>query len=148
MNEFVISDHILKGWQVLVVDDEGDTIEIVQTILEYCGAHVLSASNGQDGFQLALTHRPRFIISDLSMPEMDGWSMLNKLKTTPATADIPVIALTAHAIKGDRERAFGAGFHNYLTKPLRPETFAHDLLSLLIDVPSIREDLKHSSEDR
>ena len=83
--------------------------------------------------------KPRFVISDLSMPEMDGWEFLSALKSTVYTQDIPVIALTAHAMKGDRERAMAAGFHNYLTKPLTATTFMDELLTLLLDIPQLSD---------
>ncbi len=146
MIEFAMSDSLLAGWEVLVVDDELDSTEVVQMLLKMCGAQVLVSNNGREGFELALKHRPRFIISDLSMPDMTGWQMLERLKKTLATQEIPVIALTAHARLPDRERAFAAGFHNYLAKPLRPETFVSELLNLLIDIPSIRDALVHKSE--
>lgn len=127
----------MEGWTVLVVDDEPDSLDVASTLLEMVGVSVLTASNGKLGLELAQAHRPRFIISDLSMPEMSGWEMLKHLKADVATQDIPVIALTAHAMRGDRERAVAAGFHNYLTKPLRPETFINDLLKLLVDIPQM-----------
>ncbi|SRR5258708_3937883 len=144
MEVFIISPTLLKGWPVLVADDEPDSLLVAQRLLKKCGAEVLTASNGKLGLQLATQRRPRFIISDLSMPEMSGWEMLYNLKNTPITADIPVVALTAHAMTGDRERAMEAGFHNYLTKPLRPETFINELLNLLLDIPSINMQLKVS----
>ncbi len=138
---FTMSPELLKDWKVLVVDDEPDSLLVAQTLLEMCGANVFSASNGRQGAELAHRVSPQFIISDLSMPEMSGWQMLHQLKSTPATKEIPVIALTAHAMEGDRKRAMEVGFHNYLTKPLRPETFINDLLRLLIDVSAIAKRL-------
>ena len=129
----------MDGWTVLVVDDEPDSLDVASTLLEMVGVSVLTANNGKRGLELAQAHRPNFIISDLSMPEMSGWEMLKNLKEDVATQNIPVIALTAHAMRGDRERAVAAGFHNYLTKPLRPETFINDLLKLLLDIPQIAE---------
>jgi len=138
---FVMSPDLLKDWNVLVVDDEPDSLLVAQTLLEMCGAHVVNAADGKSGLELARKVRPQFIISDLSMPQMTGWQMLHELKNVPATKDIPVIALTAHAMAGDRKRAMEVGFHNYLTKPLRPETFINDLLRLLIDVSDIADRL-------
>ena len=112
----------MNGWKVLIVDDEPDSLEVAGTLLDMVGVEVLTASNGKAGLEHAKAHRPNFIISDLSMPGMSGWEMLKHLKEDMATQAIPVIALTAHAMRGDRERAVAAGFHNYLTKPLRPET--------------------------
>ncbi|SRR5260221_10373700 len=142
MISFEISDELLKGWEVLVVDDESDSLEVAQTLLEMCGALVFVASYGQQGLELAILNRPRFIISDLSMPGMSGWQLLRALKNNPTTQDIPVIALTAHAMAGDRELAFGAGFHNYLSKPLEPETFINSVLNLLMDIPSFAQELQ------
>jgi CheY-like chemotaxis protein len=134
---FTLSPTLLQDWKVLVVDDEPDSLLVAGMMLEMCGATLFSASNGQDGLEIAKHELPRFIVSDLSMPVMSGWQMLYNLQETPITAHIPVIALTAHAMVGDRERAMEVGFHNYLTKPLRPETFIDDLLALLLDVPEI-----------
>lgn len=132
---YTMREDLLAGWTVVVVDDEPDSLFVAQTLLEMCGAEVITATNGADGFDLAFKCRPAFIISDLSMPEMSGWQMIHKLKHTAATRDIPVIALTAHAMPGDRKRAIEVGFHNYLVKPLRPETFINELLVLLTDIP-------------
>jgi CheY-like chemotaxis protein len=140
--EFQMSETLLVGWDVLVVDDEPDSLLVAQSLLEMCGARVLVANNGKIGFALAKETRPNFIISDLSMPEMSGWQMLHEIKNTLATRDIPVIALTAHAMVGDRQRAMEVGFHNYLAKPLQAETFINDLLRLLIDVPEIHAKLQ------
>jgi two-component system cell cycle response regulator DivK len=137
--QFEISPDLLKDWVVVVVDDEPDSLLVAQTLLEMCGAQVLTASDGQEGFDLIVKARPKFVISDLSMPVMSGWQMLHALQEKPATKEIPVIALTAHAMKGDRVRAMEVGFHNYLTKPLSPETFINDLLRLLIDVDDIQK---------
>lgn len=133
---------LLQGWKILVVDDEVDSVELAHQILKYYGADVLKALNGQQGYDLAYQHMPHFIISDLSMPDMDGWQMLDALKRDRRTLDIPVIALTAHAMLGDREKAIAAGFTNYLTKPLTVQTFMNDLLSLLIEIPQFADDLK------
>lgn len=141
MKTFVVSDKLLRGWVVLVVDDEPDNLLVPQRLLKKCGAEVLTAANGKIGLALAIERKPRVIITDLSMPEMSGWEMLYQILKTPDIATIPVIALTAHAMNGDRERAMGAGFHNYLTKPLRPETFVNDLLNLLVDIPAINVEL-------
>lgn len=137
-----ISRDILKGWKVLVVDDEEDSLNVATRILKYYGAQVITAKNGEDGLATARSEAPRFIISDLSMPRMDGWGLIEQLKKDRATMDIPVIALTAHAMIGDRQRAIAAGFHNYLTKPLTPATFMRDLLNLLTEIPGLAEHLQ------
>jgi CheY-like chemotaxis protein len=131
--------NLLKDWDVVVIDDEPDSLEVARYILDFYGANVHTATNGREGVSLVEQVRPRFVISDLSMPEMDGWEFLGALKSTTTVQDIPVIALTAHAMKGDRERAIGAGFHNYLTKPLTANTFMDELLILLLDIPQLSE---------
>jgi CheY-like chemotaxis protein len=75
------------------------------------------------------------------MPEMDGWEFLKALRERTDHQNIPVIALTAHAMRGDRERAITAGFHNYLTKPLTADTFIDQLLKLLLDIPQLADHL-------
>jgi two-component system, cell cycle response regulator DivK len=75
----------------------------------------------------------------LSMPVMDGWRLIHELNIDRTLRDIPVIALTAHAMSGDRERAIQAGFVNYLTKPLDPDKFIQQLLNLLVDLPELND---------
>lgn len=132
-----ISPDLLNGWDVVVIDDEPDSLEVARFILDFYGANVYTAINGRDGLNLIGQIKPRFVISDLSMPEMDGWEFITTLKSTPQIQDIPVIALTAHAMRGDRERAVASGFHNYLTKPLTATTFMDNLLVLLMDIPEL-----------
>jgi|SRR5690606_9604689 len=133
-----IRRDILQGWEVVVIDDEPDSLEVASRILRFYGANVYTASNGKEGLELIRHHRPKFVISDLSMPVMDGWEMLFEIQQDRHIAQIPIIALTAHAMMGDRTRAIEAGFYNYLTKPLTPSTFMGDLLRLLMDVPDFQ----------
>lgn len=130
-----IRRDILKDWVIVVIDDEPDSLEVASRILRHYGAVVHTASNGKDGLELIRQQRPRFVISDLSMPVMDGWEMLFEIQQDRYVAEIPIIALTAHAMVGDRTRAIEAGFYNYLTKPLTPSTFMGELMRLLLDVP-------------
>jgi len=134
-----IPHDLLTGWDIVVIDDEPDSLEVARYILDFYGANVHTATNGKEGIETVERIQPRFVISDLSMPEMDGWEFLKALKTTASMQNTPVIALTAHAMKGDRERAIGAGFHNYLTKPLTATTFMDELLVLLMDIPELSE---------
>jgi two-component system cell cycle response regulator len=137
-----IQRGILQGWDVVVIDDEPDSLDVAARILRYYSASVHTASNGAEGLALIRKIRPRFVISDLSMPVMDGWEMIKYLKQDRSALEMPIIALTAHAMVGDRERAISAGFHNYLTKPLNPATFIGDVLSLLMDVPHLASQLR------
>ncbi|HRE49120.1 MAG TPA: response regulator [Aggregatilineales bacterium] len=130
-----ISKTVLMGWKVVVIDDEPDSLEVATRILRYYGSAVTTAQNGMEGIERIREVRPRFVICDLSMPELDGWGVITILKMDDTLRDIPVIALTAHALLEDRTRAIAAGFHNYLTKPLTAATFMGELLNLLIDIP-------------
>jgi CheY-like chemotaxis protein len=128
---------LFKGWDIVAIDDESDSLMVIEIILTEYGATVHTASNGEEGLALIQKVRPSLVISDLSMPVLDGWGVIHKMKLDPALKDIPIIALTAHAMVGDRERAVAAGFHNYLTKPLTIETFMHDVMNLLVDIPAL-----------
>jgi two-component system cell cycle response regulator DivK len=106
-----------KG-RVLVVEDNMDTYELVRFILEKNGFETFLAMNGRDGVNAASKQLPDLIIMDLSMPEMDGWTATRLIKGNPQTAPIPLIALTAHALPSDRQRAMDAGCDEYITKPM------------------------------
>jgi CheY-like chemotaxis protein len=131
--------QIFEGWRVVVVDDEEDSQMVAAMMLQMAGAEVLTANNGREGLSVIRNSRPHLVISDLSMPELDGWGMMRELNMDRTTMDIPVIALTAHAMLGDRERAIQAGFTNYISKPLDPEKFLTQLASLVAAVPSLRD---------
>ncbi|HMZ09069.1 MAG TPA: response regulator [Anaerolineales bacterium] len=113
--------------RILVVEDNMDTYELVRFILEKNGYETFLAMNGRDGVNAATKQMPDLIIMDLSMPEMDGWTATRLIKSNAQTTAIPLIALTAHALPGDRQRAFDAGCDEYITKPM-------DLLDLLESV--------------
>lgn len=137
-----LSKDLLKDWDVVVIDDEDDSLEVAQIILEEYGANVLTAINGREGLELIRSSHPKLVISDISMPVMDGWGLIFEMKNDRSLSEIPTIALTAHAMMGDRERAISAGFHNYLTKPLTASTFIHDLVTLLVAIPNFAAELQ------
>jgi CheY-like chemotaxis protein len=135
-----IPENILEGWLVIVVEDEADSLTVATMLLEMYGATVMGASNGKQGLELIRKHHPKLVISDLSMPEMSGWELIQALKHEDRDlSDIPVIALTAHAMDNDRRRAIEAGFHNFITKPLQPEKFVTQIISILaVDMPELQ----------
>ncbi|MGB1285165.1 MAG: response regulator [Aggregatilineales bacterium] len=137
----VIPESLLEGWKIVVIDDEADSLEVANIILLEYGADVYTAANGKQGYRLVRAVRPEFVISDLSMPEMDGWGFIAEMQKNRELSEIPVIALTAHGESGDRKRAINAGFVNYLTKPLTVDTFISDLLLLLEDTPALANKL-------
>lgn len=132
---------LLTGWTVLVVDDDAFSLDIASILLEHYGATVHTATNGQEGLEAARKLHPRFVLADISMPLMDGWTMVEQLQRDVHTRSIPVIALTAHAMRGHREKALAMGFYNYLTKPLTPETFMTELVNLLMSNDELSEEL-------
>jgi CheY-like chemotaxis protein len=142
-----IPKKVLLDWDVLVVDDDAMSLQVANLILSYYGVKVHTAPDGQKGLEAAKSVHPKFIISDLSMPVLDGWGMIAQLKEDKSTAEIPIIALTAHAMAGDRERAIAAGCHNYLSKPLTPSTFMRELLTLLQDIPEFKDLLTKGEHD-
>jgi two-component system cell cycle response regulator DivK len=104
--------------RILVVEDNMDTYELVHFILEKNGYETFLAVNGRDGVDAAIKQKPDLIIMDMSMPEMDGWTATAVIKKHEQTSNIPLIALTAHALPGDRQRAMDAGCNEYITKPM------------------------------
>jgi CheY-like chemotaxis protein len=112
-----------KEWTVLIVDDEPDNLSVAEKVLSFRGAKVHTATNGAEGLKVLEQVAPTFILMDLSMPRVDGWEMHRKVRENPRTAHIPVIALTAHAMEGDKERVMAAGFTGYIAKPFRLGTF-------------------------
>lgn len=105
---------------VLLVEDNEDNRFIYSTILERRGFRVLEARTGEQGVEMAREHRPDLVLMDISLPVMDGLEATRRLKQDPATSEIPVIAVTAHAMAEDRERAREAGCNGYLVKPIEP----------------------------
>lgn len=121
----------MKDWTVLIVDDELDNLGVAEKVLAYNGADVRIARNGVEGLMILETVKPTFILLDLSMPEMDGWEMFSRVRANQNLGDVPVIALTAHAMAGDKERVMDAGFNGYISKPFRINAFLADIQRLL-----------------
>lgn len=103
---------------ILLVEDNEDNRDMLSRRLERKGFDVSLAVDGQDGVNKAEADMPDLILMDMSLPVMDGWQATKTLKSDPATKDIPVIALTAHAMSSDREKAIEAGCDDYDTKPV------------------------------
>ena len=112
---------------ILLIEDHEDNRNIYCTILEHFGFRVLLASDGREGVSQAREGQPDLILMDISIPHIDGWEATRILKGDPATADIPVIALTAHALPEDRERAEAVGCDGYLTKPVEPRRIIEEV---------------------
>jgi two-component system cell cycle response regulator DivK len=103
---------------VLIVDDNRASRELMRDVLEPCHVTVSEAANGRDAVDIATAVLPNLVLLDLEMPVCDGFSVLAQLRSRPETQSIPVLAITANAMEAARERALGAGFDGYLTKPI------------------------------
>lgn len=107
--------------KILLVEDNEMNLDMLSRRLERKGHQVLLATDGEQGVNIAQTHLPDLILMDMSLPVMDGWDATRLLRTIEATRTIPIIALTAHAVTGDREKCLEAGCTDYETKPVRFE---------------------------
>jgi CheY-like chemotaxis protein len=117
--------------RILLVEDNFDNREMIKFLLERDGFEVISAGNGKEGVTKAHELQPDLVLMDLSLPEMDGWHAARLLKDDAATKHIPLIAVTAHTLPGDRKKALDAGFDNYLSKPINVNTFTHVIRKML-----------------
>ena len=109
--------------RVLLVEDNPDNFELVRFLLVQAGYEVLEARNGRQGLNTARQEIPDLILMDLSLPEVDGWTAAAQLKADPATAAIPLLALTAHTLPGDRQHALEVGFNGFVSKPINIAKF-------------------------
>ena len=104
--------------KILLVEDNEMNRDMLSRRLQRKGHEVLMAADGMQGILMAESHAPDLILLDMSLPVIDGWEAARRLKASPATSKVPVIALTAHAMSGDREKALAAGCDDYDTKPV------------------------------
>jgi CheY-like chemotaxis protein len=111
-----------SSWNVLIVDDEPDNLNLVADLLEFSGAKVIRAQNGQQALSLFEHDKPNIILLDLAMPDLDGWAVQEQLRARPDAQYVPIIALTALAMPDDADRVRAAGFDGYVTKPFRIKT--------------------------
>ncbi len=116
---------------VLLVDDYPDARDMYMEYLEFSGFEVVEAGNGMEALQRAVDSAPDIILMDLSLPVMDGWEATRRLKADKRTADIPVVALTGHALAGISEGAKKAGCDAFVTKPCLPEDLVREIRKVL-----------------
>jgi CheY-like chemotaxis protein len=114
-----MNDVTLDGLRVLVVDDDPDSNEVVRTLLASCGADVRTASSAHEAFEIVGRWLPDVVVSDLAMPDEDGYSLLARMRAGERLRRVPAIALTAYSSPVDREQALSAGFHAHVAKPVR-----------------------------
>jgi two-component system, cell cycle response regulator DivK len=108
----------MAGERVLIVEDNERNMKLVRDILQAVGYSPLEATTGEEALALAAESDPALILMDIQLPDLDGATALQRLRSNERTAGIPVLALTAQAMEGDRERFLAAGFDGYLSKPV------------------------------
>jgi len=104
--------------QILVVEDNERNMKLFCDLLQASGYHTLEATTGESAVELALEHGPDLVLMDIQLPDIDGVEALGRLRADERSATLPVLALTAQAMEGDRERFLAAGFDGYLSKPV------------------------------
>ena len=117
--------------KILYVEDNDSNIYMLRARLVRKGYDVIIATDGAQGVAMARSEKPALILMDLSLPVIDGWEATKQIKSQPETAAIPVIALTAHAMLGDREQALAVGCNDFDTKPIDFPRLLHKIRALL-----------------
>lgn len=126
------SDRALSKWSFVIIDDTPDNLALAKMALRFHGAEVYTAQDGMAGLELLRNILPTAILLDIRMPRMDGWTVFKSLRENPATQHIPIIAITAYAMEGDREQILSAGFDGYISKPFDMFNFAGQIEDLVI----------------
>jgi len=109
--------------KILIVEDNPQNMRVIEMTLRTKGYALLQATNGQEALDIATRERPDLIIMDLRLPKMSGFEVTRKLREAPGFSHIPIIAITAYVVKGDKERVINAGFDAYLPKPFNTREF-------------------------
>jgi len=122
--------------RILIIEDNPANIELMSFLLSAYGHAPLSAADGPRGVAAARSERPDLIACDVNLPGMDGFAVLAELKGEPALAGVPILAVTALAMTGDREKVLAAGFDGYISKPIEPESFVAELEAFLTTAPA------------
>lgn len=116
---------------VLIIEDDDDSRELLRYLLEAAGYATLCAQDGRVGLELALSAAPDLILCDLKMPVITGYEVARLLQSAPDWRRVPLIAVTAFSMVGDRKSALAAGFDDHITKPIAPETFVSQIEAFL-----------------
>ena len=117
--------------RILVAEDNAVNRELLRELLEARGYTVLEARNGQEALQMIERSLPELLLLDIGMPVLDGFAVIRKIRENPRLAPLPVVAVTAYAMRGDREKILASGFDGYLSKPLNPSSLTQELDRLL-----------------
>ena len=116
---------------VLIVEDNPRNMKLVRDLLDHAGYRTLGVSSAEEGIELARSRRPDLVLMDVQLPGMDGVEALARLRAEPDVGEMPIVALTAFAMKDDRERFLAAGFDEYIEKPLNVREFPEQVSAIL-----------------
>jgi two-component system cell cycle response regulator DivK len=117
--------------KILIVEDNQDSRELVVKVLKNKGYQTIEAADGEEALEKTATERPDLILLDISIPKIDGYEVAKRLKSQEEFKDIPIVALTAHAMKGDREKVIVSGFEGYISKPINVRELPDQVRSYL-----------------
>lgn len=123
----------LPGTQILVVDDDPDTRTFMTFLLEQAGARVVAAASAREGLAALQQSQPQILVSDIGMPDMDGYMLMRQIRALPAEqgGQVPAIALTAYVREADQEQSLAAGFQRHISKPVEPAALLRGIAELL-----------------
>jgi len=126
--------RMTRPQRILIVEDDEQNIAVLQNILEIMlgQRQVQVARDGHEGIRMAYENPPDLILMDLSLPKLDGWQVTRTLRSNPRFRKTPILAVTAHAMKGDREKALAAGCSAYFAKPIEVDEFVHFMRPYLV----------------
>jgi CheY-like chemotaxis protein len=122
-------------WKLLIIEDNETNRDLLSRRLQRRGYQIMLAIDGQQGVEMARSETPDLILMDMALPVVDGWEATRRLKSIPQTRSIPIIALSAHAMAGDREKALQAGCDDYDTKPVELDRLLGKIEALLNQPP-------------
>jgi CheY-like chemotaxis protein len=125
--------------KILIVEDNEENRDVLSRRLERHGYSILVAVDGQAGITMAQDEHPDVILMDLNLPDVDGWEATKRIKASPQTASIPIIALTAHAVVGDEQRALQAGCNDYHSKPVEFTRLVGQIEALLKSADPVKD---------
>jgi two-component system cell cycle response regulator DivK len=131
IHSLVYSEAIMQGPTVLYIEDNDDNRTLVKRILMAEDFQVLEAADGTVGFDLALRCLPDLILMDINLPEIDGYEWTSRLKSMPELKGVPIVALTANVMRGDREKSMAAGCDGYIQKPVDVDRLPDQVKSFL-----------------
>ncbi len=133
--------------RILVAEDNAVNRELLRELLEVRGYTVFEACDGQEALHMIEQSLPELLLLDIGMPVLDGFAVIRKIRENPRLAPLPVVAVTAYAMRGDREKILASGFDGYLSKPLNPSSLTEELDRLLTkSAQSAEQDQGHADQ--